>query len=254
VSLLSVNIKGLREPFVVPEIGGVPVGGEAMAIERVKGVALRGKGLADEVYDVLFKKLMLLEISPGSRITVDNLVRELGVSQTPIREALGRLEGEGLVVKAHLVGYSAAPQISRRKFDELYELRLLLEPFAARQAALNMKSEALDSLRRIALEMSELGTNKRRIHYSSFARLDAAFHDEMLAAAGNQLVRETLAHLHTHFQIFRLIFRASVTEEALNEHAAILAAFDRKDGDVAEFAMRDHIGRSRERLLQAFEE
>ena len=74
---------------------------------------------------------MALRIAPGSRITVDNLVRELNVSQTPIREALGRLEGEGLVIKTHLIGYSAAPQISRRRFDELYELRLLLEPEAA---------------------------------------------------------------------------------------------------------------------------
>lgn len=251
MSLSSVNLKGLRDPISLLNSERI-VGGNAMAIERAKGVALRAKGLADEVYDVLFKKLLLLEIPPGSRITVDNLVRELGVSQTPIREALGRLEGEGLVVKAHFVGYSAAPQISRRKFEELYELRLLLEPFASRQAALNMKSEALGSLRRIALEMSELGTNKRRIHYSSFARLDAAFHDEMLAAAGNQLIRETLAHLHTHFHIFRLIFRSNVTEEALNEHAAILAAFDRKDGDAAEVAMRVHVVRSRERLLQAF--
>ncbi len=225
-----------------------------MANERAKGVALRAKGLADEVYDILFKKLLLLEIQPGSRITVDNLVKELGVSQTPIREALGRLEGEGLVVKAHFVGYSASPQISRQKFEELYELRILLEPFAAKHAALNMKSEALSSLHRIAREMAELGTNKRRNHYSTFAKLDAAFHNEMLAAAGNELIRETLAHLHTHFHIFRLIFRSNLTEEALNEHEAILAAFDTKNGHAAEFAMRDHIGRSRERLLQAFAE
>lgn len=254
MSLLSVNLKDSHDPISLPNSEREVLGGDAMAIERSKGVALRAKGLADEVYDVLFKKLLLLEIPAGSRITVDNLVRELGVSQTPIREALGRLEGEGLVVKAHFVGYSAAPQISRQKFDELYELRLLLEPFAARRAALNMTSETLSSLRRIELEMSELGTNKRQARYSAFARLDAAFHDEMLAVAGNQLVRETLAHLHTHFHIFRLIFRSNVTEDALNEHAAILAAFDNKDGDAAELAMQAHIARSRDRLMQAFTE
>ncbi len=254
MSLLSVNIKGLREPILRSNMARVLVVGDVMAIDRAKGVALRAKGLADEVYDILFKKLLLLDIQPGSRITVDNLVKELGVSQTPIREALGRLEGEGLVVKAHFVGFSAASQISRQKFEELYELRMLLEPFAAKQAALNIKVEALSSLKRIAQEMSELGANKRRNHYSSFAQLDAAFHNEMLTAAGNELICETLAHLHTHFHIFRLVSRSDVTDEALNEHAAILAAFDLKDGDAAEFAMRDHIVRSRERLLQAFEE
>ncbi len=214
----------------------------------------RAKGLADEVYDVIFNKLMMLEISPGSRITVDNLVRELGVSHTPIREALGRLEGEGLVDKAHFVGYSAAAQISRKRFEELYELRLLLEPYAAKQAAVNMEKVALDKLKQIASSMSALGSNNQRLHYSTFARLDSVFHDEMLAIAGNQLVRDTLSHLHTHFHIFRLMFQARVTEEALNEHGAILAAFAHNDGAAAEVAMRDHIARSRERLLQAFAE
>lgn len=254
MSLLSVNLKGLREPIASSKTARVPTDGDAMAIERAKGVALRAKGLADEVYDILFKKLLLLEIQPGSRITVDNLVKELGVSQTPIREALGRLEGEGLVVKAHFVGYSAAPQISRQKFEELYDLRILLEPFAAKQAALAIKAEELSSLKRIAREMSELGTNKRRNHYSSFAKLDAAFHDEMLAVAGNELIRETLARFHTHFHIFRLIIRSNVTEDVLNEHKTILAAFENKNGEAAECAMRDHIAGSRERLLQAFAE
>src|SRR5262249_59438436 len=94
-------------------------GGKGMPIQR-------HRGLADDVYGAIFNKLMSLEIAPGARITVDGLVRELEVSHTPIREALGRLEGEGLVVKTHLVGYSAAPQITRRHFDELYDLRLLL--------------------------------------------------------------------------------------------------------------------------------
>src|ERR1700742_5044635 len=88
----------------------------------------RPNSLANEVYENIYAQLMALRIAPGARITVDNLVRELNVSQTPIREALGRLEGEGLVVKTHLVGYSAAPQITKRQFDELYSLRLLLEP------------------------------------------------------------------------------------------------------------------------------
>src|SRR5690348_10241166 len=109
-------------------------------------VIQRSKGLADDVYGAIFNKLMGLEIAPGARISVDGLVRQLGVSHTPIREALGRLEGEGLVVKTHLFGYSAAPQITRRRFDELYELRLLLEPDAARRAAHRIDEERMRKL------------------------------------------------------------------------------------------------------------
>lgn len=212
----------------------------------------RHKGLADDVYGAIFNKLISLEIAPGARITVDGLVRELEVSQTPIREALGRLEGEGLVVKTHLVGYSATPQITRRHFDELYELRLLLEPDAARRAARRVDEGSMRRLTGTAEQMRRSDGGRERRKYSAFARLDAELHDQILAIAGNELVRETLAHLHTHFHIFRLMFHARVAEEALAEHETLLVALSSGDEDGAERAMRDHIECSRRRLLMAF--
>jgi len=213
----------------------------------------RQKGLAEDVYEAIFNKLMSLEIAPGGRVTVDGLVRELEVSHTPIREALGRLEGEGLVVKTHLVGYSAAPQITRRRFDELYDLRLLLEPDAARQAARHVSQERMRKLRETAERMRKLSGRRERLSYSGFARFDADFHDQIMEIAGNELIRDTLAHLHTHFHIFRLMFHNRVTEEALTEHEALLAALSSGDERGAERAMREHIERSRQRLLMAFE-
>jgi DNA-binding GntR family transcriptional regulator len=214
-------------------------------------VIQRHKGLAEDVYGAIFNKLMSLEISPGARITVDGLVRELEVSQTPIREALGRLESEGLVVKTHLVGYSASPQITRRRFDEIYQLRLLLEPDGARRAAKRGSEEQTLKLKGIAGLMRELD-NRERSSYARFARLDADFHDKIMEIAGNELIRDTLTHLHTHFHIFRLMFHARVTEEALTEHEAILAALSSRDELAAERTMRDHIERSLHRLLPAF--
>jgi DNA-binding GntR family transcriptional regulator len=212
----------------------------------------RHKGLADDVYGAIFNKLLSLEIGPGARITVDGLVRELEVSHTPIREALGRLEGEGLVVKTHLVGFSATPQITRQRFDELYELRLLLEPDAARRAASRITEEHMRRLTGIAEDMRRLDGSRARPSYSAFARFDAKLHDEILAIAGNELIRDTLTHLHTHFHIFRLMFHARVTEEALSEHESLLVALSSGDADGAERAMREHIERSRGRLLMAF--
>jgi DNA-binding GntR family transcriptional regulator len=212
----------------------------------------RHRGLAEDVYGAIFNKLLSLEISPGARITVDGLVRELEVSHTPIREALGRLEGEGLVVKTHLVGYSASPQITRRHFDEIYELRLLLEPEGARRAAQRIGEEHMRKLKDTAEQMRKLDSSRERSSYSRFARLDADFHDKIMEIAGNELIRETLTHLHTHFHIFRLMFHALVTEAALTEHESILAALSSRDDVAAERAMRDHIEGSYHRLLPAF--
>ncbi|MEN3148915.1 GntR family transcriptional regulator [Neorhizobium sp. IRAMC:178] len=213
----------------------------------------RSNSLAGSVYEVIFAQLMSLKIAPGARITVDNLVRELNVSQTPIREALGRLEGEGLVVKTHLIGYSAAPQITRRRFDELYELRLLLEPDSAARAAVAMDDAKLAALQEAAGVMGRREGTDERIRYSTFARQDAVFHDRILEFAGNELIRETLNHQHTHFHIFRLMFHSRVTEEALDEHEALLTAFAAGDPAAAEKAMRVHIEHSRDRLLPAFD-
>lgn len=217
-----------------------------------KGLS-RPHGLADDVYEVLINQLLALKIAPGARITVDALVRELNVSHTPIREALGRLEREGLVVKTHLVGYSAAPQITRDRFEELYELRLLLETNGARRAAIGMDDEKLSVLKGVAGVMTNRSGGEDRIRYSAFARDDAVFHDKIMEFAGNELIRHTLARQHTHFHIFRLMFHASVTEEALEEHEKLIAAFATGDGGAAAEAMREHIERSRNRLLPAFD-
>lgn len=226
----------------------------APANERGTTPIRRPAGLANEIYDTIFSQLMALKIPPGSRITVDSLARELGVSQTPIREALGRLEGEGLVVKTHLMGYSAAPQLTREQFSELYEFRLLLEPDAARRLVANLDDAKLAELTEAAGVMAGRSKKKdERARYSEFARQDAIFHDLILKVAGNQLIRDMLAHQHVHFHIFRLLFHSRVTEEALAEHEAIISAFEQRDPDAAERAMRTHIERSRDRILPVFE-
>ena len=102
--------------------------------KRVK----RSQGYVEEVFQIIRGDIMSLRIPPDTRISIDQLVRELGVSQTPIREALSMLEATGLVTKQRFVGYCSAPQLNRKQLDELYEVRLLVEPYAARCAAERM--------------------------------------------------------------------------------------------------------------------
>ncbi|MNT79637.1 transcriptional regulator NanR [compost metagenome] len=93
----------------------------------------------------------------------------------------------------------------------------------------------------------------RNTRYSRFARADAHFHDAILKIAGNDVIRSTLSNQHVHLHIFRLMFHTRVTQEALEEHENLLAAFRSGDPQAAVDAMRIHIERSRDRLLSAFE-
>jgi DNA-binding GntR family transcriptional regulator len=226
----------------------------AGASDRGAKVNVRPVSVVDGVYDTIYERLMALEIAPGARILIDTLARDLNVSQTPVREALSRLEREGLVRKAHLIGYSAAPQLSRKQFEDLYKVRELLEPEAARLAALNMTPEGLAAIEGAAADMGRGDPPvDRNSRYSRFARADAQFHDAIMRVSGNDVIRSTLFNLHVHLHIFRLMFHTRVAEEALEEHARLLDALRDADSVAAEREMRHHIRRSFERILWAFD-
>lgn len=213
----------------------------------------RVRSLGDEVYETLLSQLISLKISPGSRISVDALVRELGVSQTPIRAALIRLESEGLVIKTHHVGYSAAPMPTRERFEQMYDLRLLLEPHGARLAAHRMTEESRRDLADRASSMAEPMPGDARLAYGKFALLDAQFHSWIAMQSGNELLAESLSRLYAHTHLFRLRFHTHVTEEAIKEHNRIVRALLAADAEAAGQAMHDHIARSRERMAPYFE-
>lgn len=227
----------------------------AVLASRDSGVVnLRPASMVDGVYDSIYHRLMSLDVPPGARIPIDVIARELNVSQTPVREALTRLEREGLVRKEHLIGYSAAPQLTRKQFEDLYAFRLLLEPEGARLAALNMTPELLRKLEDAAADMGHGEPPvDRTTRYSRFARADAHFHDEIMKIAGNDVLRSALFSRHIQIHIFRLMFHTRVTQEALEEHEGLLEAFRAGDAEAARQAMFEHIERSRERLLASFD-
>jgi DNA-binding GntR family transcriptional regulator len=206
----------------------------------------RSQGLVEEVFQLIRADIMSLRIPPDTRISIDNLVRELGVSQTPIREALSMLEATGLVTKQHFVGYCSAPQLNRKQLDELYEVRLLMEPYAARCAAERMSADELEKVRDLAQNMEP---GETRVSYDRFADQDSELHDLIAAGSGNRLIQESLARLHSHLHIFRMRFHSEVTREAYAEHAKLIDALVNRNADKAEVAMRAHIERSYKRLL-----
>jgi len=215
-----------------------------------RGPIQRPSGLVEDVYTRIREDIMSLKIPPDTRISVDRLARELQVSQTPIREALSMLEAIGLVSKQRFVGYCTAPTLNRKQFEQLYEIRLLLEPFAARCAAERMSDKELLDLSAIALRMSPDHAADSQSSYTHFAVEDGEFHALIARGSGNPLIAEALERLHTHLHIFRLRFHSVVTNEAFAEHRLITRALQQHDAAAAEAAMRSHIQKSYERLVK----
>ncbi|WP_456734172.1 GntR family transcriptional regulator [Bradyrhizobium sp. USDA 3364] len=223
------------------------VGAETAEFGKARAV-VRPSALVEEAYEAILERIMALTIQPGAKITVDSLSRELGVSQTPIREALSRLEAEGLVLKTHLVGYSAAAQMSRSQVQQLFELRLLLEPAAADKAAKLIDESQLEVLKALQASMASLRDHEFPA-YGKFARKDAQFHAVIAAASGNDLLVDALSRLHAHIHVFRLVFHTRVTSEAIAEHQQLVNALETRDAKAASSAMRAHIFASRDRVL-----
>ena len=140
----------------------------------------RPSGLAEEVYRRIRADIMSLKLPPDSRVSVDSLARELGVSQTPIREALSMLEANGLVSKRHFAGYATSPRMDRAQLDELFEFRLLIEPHAARKAAEMMTDS----------DMGLLASGESAPSHDAFADMDTDFHRLIAQGAGNHLIAE----------------------------------------------------------------
>ncbi|MER1966678.1 GntR family transcriptional regulator [Castellaniella sp. GW247-6E4] len=214
-----------------------------------RGKIRRPSGLVDEVYARIRADIMALKIAPDAHISIDSLARELGVSQTPIREALSMLEATGLVTKQHLVGYCAVPKLNRTQFETLYELRLLLEPYAASKAARHMTPAILEQLRQLSQDMQPDPDGDQRAFYNRFADNDSEFHALLAETSGNPLIAETLARLHVHMHIFRLRFHTEVTTEAYAEHSVIIEALEKGDAQAASGAMRAHLESSYRRLV-----
>ena len=206
----------------------------------------RSQGFVEEVFEIIRADIMSLRIPPDTRISIDSLARQLGVSQTPIREAMSMLEAIGLVTKKHFAGYCSAPQLNRKQLDELYEVRLLIEPYAAARAAERIDQEAMARLVALANSMEP---GESRTSYDRFADQDSELHDMIAHGSGNRIIEESLSRLHIHLHIFRLRFHSEVTREAYSEHERLIAALTMRDAAGAEAAMRLHIERSYERLM-----
>jgi len=209
--------------------------------------------IADRMYAILLQQFMSGERSPGQSLNIGALTRDLNVSQTPLREALARLEHTGLVQREALRGYRVAPAMTREEVEQLMEARLLLEPPLAEAAAARRTDGFIQALRETVEEFTEYAAlaDVETEGFNRYWRSDDRFHMLIAAQSGNRFLEMSYKALGGQIQRFRLFSKSGRTgaRKAAPEHEAILDAIAEGDGAKAAEAMRRHIIGSTERLL-----
>jgi len=192
-----------------------------------------------EVYDTLRASIVSLERTPGQRLSEAELARDLGVSRTPVREAIIQLRTDGLVEVTPQLG-SFVSKISLRSVREAQFAREALECAAVRAAAQRLDAATVERLRQnIALQRAAQGSSD----LEQFYRLDEEFHRELVAASGYPGISDLLDRSRAHLNRVRRLSLPvpDVIEELIDQHSAVLQALERNDVDQAEASLRHHL-------------
>ena len=209
----------------------------ARSLVAVDAEALRTRSRADFVYESLRDAISDGRFGIGERVREEEIARNLGVSRTPVREALQRLQQRGLLVFGTGRGLVVA-QLSQHQVLQLYAMREILEGSAARFAAQHADATDIAILYRLQKELAESKPDPLLL-----VTLNRRFHQAIHEAAHNQYLLQTLDMLHDsmallHNATFRVPSRRAESDE---EHRRIVVAIEKRDPDAAEDAAREHV-------------
>ena len=220
---------------------------------------LSRRSLRDDVQAALQSRLLDGAYQAGASLSIDALARELGVSPTPVREALVRMEDTGLVTRTALKGYRVTPLLTADAMGELMDARLILEVDAvrgtgARMAEITPLLEDVFAAHEHVVESLHLDADHADFRITSIREHFAAdwdFHQIILDQCGNRYVRHLMNSLAPRIHRQRQALGHGLTDatKALGEHRAILEAYRAGDVKSAMKAMRDHLRHVRARAI-----
>ena len=192
------------------------------------------KNLTDRAHDVVRRLILQRELSGGEVLIEGRLAERLQMSRTPLREALLRLEGEGLLVRANARSY-AVRRITASHYFQCLQVRERLESQAVALAIGRVPPKDIDALRSaiVSLEPDRQGTG----HWQA----DDQIHGLFARASGNEMLAETIAHLRVLCRLFEVVDPFNRIEEDRVEHLAILDAYMAGDPKAAEDAVVAHL-------------
>lgn len=203
--------------------------------------------LADQVFERLEAEILSGKYQRGEVVTELQLCAELGVSRTPVREALRRLSQEHLIEESPRG--TVVLGVVRKDFEDMCAIRLRIEGLAVRGFIDNLSEDSLRQLRE-AVEFQEFYLNKSDPDH--IKAMDSRFHELIYQNCGSAILCDTLSPLHKKVQKFRRlsIEQSGRAETSVKEHRAIYEAIAAKDADLAERLMNEHIGNAMQTIIE----
>ncbi|GHE21632.1 GntR family transcriptional regulator [Halomonas urumqiensis] len=195
--------------------------------------------LAEEAYQALHQRIVRGQLAPGTTLLEPALCENLGISRTPLREALKRLSGEGLVILPRNRRARVAP-IDAEELQHLFEVEAGLESMAASLAASRMTNTEIKQLEGLQQRLERLHAKGDR---SAYFELNQRIHGLIVAGARNPVLTETHQRLLGRLERARYLAldRLGRWQESTDEHQAILDALRARDSERASQLMRDHV-------------
>ncbi len=213
------------------------------------------KPLRDVVFENLRDAIITQVLKPGERLMEIQLADEMGVSRTPVREAIRKLELEGLVVMVPRKGAYVAG-VSMKDIHEVYEVRSALEMLAVTLAAERITDEELNALEQQVLRESEEEAKKDGSDLDNIIYIDSSFHDIIYQAARNQRLVQFVNILQEQLQRFRAasLARPGRSKTALEEHKQIVEALSERNGELASKLAQEHIENAENAMIASMKE
>lgn len=193
--------------------------------------------VADELFDRLLEQIVSGELAPGDRLDPTQVAESYGVSRTPVREAILRLDAQGLLERVPYKGV-VVTGVDLALAEDVTALRIQVEALAARTAVPRLTSDVLDRMQEIHDELVAAMSSPEA--QSAFRELNREFHLVLYRAAGSSLMLRTIEDLADHAERIRLHFDVR-HGRAIDDHARILEACRAGDVDAVVAATRDHI-------------
>jgi len=210
-----------------------------------------GGSLGERVYEELEAGILSRRIKPGESLIEMKLSAEMGVSRTPIREAIRMLEQKGLVETFPHRG-TVVIGVNRKDLEDIYSIRMYVEGLAAKWAARIITESELQALTEI-VDLQEFYHIKNMT--MKINELDSRFHEQIYKYSGSRTINHILSELHHMILWFRELSLGSEgrAEKTVEEHRQILVALEGHDEDLAERLTVDHIRNAWENLLSILE-